>query len=194
MSRIGKKPVELPKGVTATLSGQTIEVKGPKGTRSFTATDDVTLSVDEGAVSVKPRGLSKRARQQWGMSRTQVANLVSGVTTGFKKEMEITGVGYKAELRGSEIHFALGYSHPVVFKVPEGIKIEIDKANKIMVKQAIEALFGVSVQAVNMLIVKPKKKRILRSRNQREFGRKGGYKKAIVTLAAGDSIDIFGDI
>ena len=92
MSRIGKKPIELPKGVTASLSGQTIEVKGPKGTRSFTATDDVTIEVGDGAVTVKPRGLSKRARQQWGMSRTQVANLVAGVTQGFRKEMEITAI------------------------------------------------------------------------------------------------------
>ena len=83
MSRIGKKPVDLPGGVTATVSGQTVEVKGPKGTRSFTATDDVTLAMEDNTVTVTPRGKSKRARQQWGMSRTQVANLVAGVTTGF---------------------------------------------------------------------------------------------------------------
>ena len=87
MSRIGKKPVELPSGVSASVSGQTIEVKGPKGARTFTATDDVTLAVEENAVKVTPRGTSKRARQQWGMSRTQVENLVTGVTEGFKKEL-----------------------------------------------------------------------------------------------------------
>ena len=103
MSRIGKKPVDLPGGVTATVSGQTVEVKGPKGTRAFTATDDVTVAVEEGTVTVKPRGSSKRARQQWGLSRTQVANLVTGVTTGFKREMEITGVGYRALLPLSAI-------------------------------------------------------------------------------------------
>ena len=98
MSRIGKKPVELPAGVTAAVSGQTIEVKGPKGVRSFTASDDVTLVVDEGKVSVNPRGKSKRARQQWGMSRTMVANCVTGVSEGFKKELEIQGVGYRAQM------------------------------------------------------------------------------------------------
>ena len=86
MSRIGKKPVELPSGVTAAVSGQTIEVKGPKGVRSFTASDDVTLVVEEGKIVISPRGKSKRALQQWGMSRTMVANCVTGVNTGFKKE------------------------------------------------------------------------------------------------------------
>ena len=90
MSRIGKKPVELPSGVSAAVSGQTIEVKGPKGVRSFTASDDVTLAVEEGKVVVSPRGKSKRARQQWGMSRTMVANCVTGVNEGFKKELELS--------------------------------------------------------------------------------------------------------
>ena len=112
MSRIGKKPVELPSGVTASVSGQTVEVKGPKGTRSFTATDDVTLSVEDNAVSVTPRGNSKRARQQWGMSRTQVANLVTGVTEGFKKELEIQGVGYRAQMQGNVLKLSLGNPHP----------------------------------------------------------------------------------
>jgi len=142
MSRIGKRPVELPKGVTATLSGQTIEVKGPKGTRSFTATDDVTLSVDEGAVSVKPRGLSKRARQQWGMSRTQVANLVEGVTTGFKKEMEITGVGYRAAVQGKILKLSLGYSHDVEFAIPEGVTIVTPKPTEISVEGIDQQVVG----------------------------------------------------
>ncbi len=99
MSRIGKKPVPLPSGVSASLSGQTIEVKGPKGARSFTATDDVTLAVADDTVTVTPRGASKRARQQWGMSRTMVANLVEGVTGGFRKEEPYKGKGirYKDE-------------------------------------------------------------------------------------------------
>ena len=88
MSRIGKKPVALPQGVTATISGQSIEVKGPKGTRSFTATDDVDLVLEDGAVAVKPRGSSKRARQQWGMTRSMLANLAEGVSAGFKKDLE----------------------------------------------------------------------------------------------------------
>ena len=142
MSRIGKKPVELPKGVSATLSGQTIEVKGPKGTRSFTATDDVTLAVEDGSVSVKPRGLSKRARQQWGMSRTQVANLVAGVTSGFKKEMEITGVGYRAAVQGKVLKLSLGYSHDVDFAIPEGVTITTPKPTEITVEGIDQQVVG----------------------------------------------------
>ena len=128
MSRIGKKPVPLPAGVTATISGQTIEVKGPKGSLSFKATDDVTLTQEEGAVSVQPRGLSKRARQQWGMSRSMIENLVTGVTTGFRKELNITGVGYRATMQGNSLKLALGYSHDVTYEPPAGIKITTPSA------------------------------------------------------------------
>ncbi len=134
MSRIGKKPVELPSGVSASVSGQTIEVKGPKGARSFTATDDVTITVDGNVVSVTPRGMSKRARQQWGMSRTMVANLVTGVTTGFKKELEITGVGYRANAQGNVLKLNLGYSHDVDFAVPAGITVSTPKQTEITVE------------------------------------------------------------
>ena len=133
MSRIGKKPVELPNGVTATISGQTVEVKGPKGVRSFTATDDVDVILENNAVSVKPRGLSKRARQQWGMSRTQVQNLVTGVTEGFKKEPEIQGVGYRAQVQGKTLKLALGYSHDVEYAIPEGIDIVCAKPTEIAI-------------------------------------------------------------
>ncbi len=134
MSRIGKKPVDLPSGVTASVSGQTVEVKGPKGTRSFTATDDVTIAVEDSAVTVTPRGASKRARQQWGMSRTQVANLVTGVTQGFKKELEINGVGYRAAMQGNKLVLNLGYSHDVNFDVPEGITVTCPKQTEIVVE------------------------------------------------------------
>jgi large subunit ribosomal protein L6 len=134
MSRIGKKPVELPSGVSASVSGQTIEVKGPKGTQRFTATDDVTIAVEENAVSVTPRGSSKRARQQWGMSRTVVANLVHGVQNTFKKELEIHGVGYRAQLQGSSLKLNLGYSHDVDFAIPEGITITCPKPTEIIVE------------------------------------------------------------
>ena len=134
MSRIGKKPVELPQGVTAEVKGQTIEVKGPKGTRAFTATDDVTLTVEEGSVKVTPRGTSKRARQQWGMSRSMVANLVTGVSAGFKKELEIQGVGYRANMQGKDLKLALGYSHDVNFITPEGVTISSPKQTEITVE------------------------------------------------------------
>jgi len=134
MSRIGKKPVGLPSGVTATVSGQTVEIKGPKGVRTFKATDDVSLVVEDSAVSVTPRGSSKRARQQWGMSRTQIANCVTGVTDGFKKELEINGVGYRASMQGSVLKLALGYSHDVLFEVPTGITVTAPKPTEIIVE------------------------------------------------------------
>ena len=134
MSRIGKKPVELPSGVTASVSGQTVEVKGPKGVRNFTASDDVTISVEDNSVSVTPRGKSKRARQQWGMSRKQVANLVTGVTTGFKKELEIQGVGYRAQMQGNTLKLNLGLSHDVDYVAPEGVTVTAPKQTEIVVE------------------------------------------------------------
>ena len=134
MSRIGKKPVDLPSGVTATLSGQTIEVKGPKGAQTFTATDDVTIEIGDNAVTVSPRGKSKRARQQWGMSRTMVANLVHGVTAPFKKELEIQGVGYRAQVQGNVLKLNLGYSHDVDFAIPDGISIVCPKPTEIVIE------------------------------------------------------------
>ena len=127
MSRIGKKPVELPSGVTASVSGQTVEVKGPKGVRTFRASDDVSITVGDKGVEVKPRGLSKRARQQWGMSRTQIGNCVTGVTEGFKKELEINGVGYRASMQGTVLKLALGLSHDVEYQVPDGITVTAPK-------------------------------------------------------------------
>ena len=142
MSRIGKKPVALPSGVSAAMSGQTIEVKGPKGSRSFTASDDVTMTIDESSVSVTPRGNSKRARQQWGMSRTMVAKLVTGVTSGFKKELEIKGVGYRAQLQGKVLKLNLGLSHDVDFQVPDGVTVTVPKQTEIIVEGEDQQLVG----------------------------------------------------
>ncbi|WP_069301452.1 50S ribosomal protein L6 [Neptunicoccus sediminis] len=142
MSRIGKKPVELPSGVTASVSGQTVEVKGPKGVRTFKATDDVTLTVEDNGVLVTPRGKSKRARQQWGMSRTQIANLVTGVTEGFKKELEINGVGYRAQMQGNTLKLALGLSHDVEYQVPDGITVTAPKPTEIIVEGIDQQVVG----------------------------------------------------
>ncbi|MSU91632.1 50S ribosomal protein L6 [Rhodobacteraceae bacterium 2CG4] len=142
MSRIGKKPVPLPSGVSATVSGQSVEVKGPKGVRSFTATDDVTLAVEDNAVTVTPRGSSKRARQQWGMSRTQVANCVQGVTDGFKKELEITGVGYRAAVQGKVLKLSLGYSHDVDFEIPEDVTIQAPKPTEVVIEGIDQQVVG----------------------------------------------------
>ncbi|MFB2532739.1 50S ribosomal protein L6 [Paracoccus sp. p3-h83] len=142
MSRIGKKPVALPKGVSAEIKGQTVEVKGPRGTRSFTATDDVTLAMEDGAITVTPRGTSKRARQQWGMSRSMIENLTVGVSEGFKKELEIQGVGYRAAMNGNVLKLSLGYSHEVNFEVPQGVTVTAPKQTEIVVEGIDEQQVG----------------------------------------------------
>ncbi|PPB80392.1 large subunit ribosomal protein L6 [Albidovulum inexpectatum] len=142
MSRIGKKPVTIPAGVTATVSGQKVEVKGPKGTLSFTATDDVTIAINENEITVTPRGQSKRARQQWGMTRSMIANLVKGVTEGFRKELEINGVGYRAQMQGNVLKLSLGYSHEVNFQVPQGVTVTTPKQTEIVVEGIDPQLVG----------------------------------------------------
>jgi large subunit ribosomal protein L6 len=142
MSRIGKQPVALPDGVTATLSGQTVEVKGPKQTKSFTFTDDVTIEIGDGAISVSPRGKSKRARQQWGMSRTIIANLVHGSTEPFKKELEIQGVGYRAQVQGNVLKLNLGLSHDVDFPIPDGVTVTAPKPTELVIEGHDKQLVG----------------------------------------------------
>ena len=142
MSRIGKRPVEAPKGVEFKVSGQTVEAKGPKGTRSFTATDDVDITLDGASVTVKPRGMSKRARQQWGMTRTMIQNLATGVSDGFKKDLEINGVGYRAQVQGKTLKLALGYSHDVEFAIPDGIEIKCAKPTEIEITGIDQQLVG----------------------------------------------------
>jgi large subunit ribosomal protein L6 len=177
MSRIGKKPVPLPGGVSASVSGQTVSVKGPKGTRAFTATDDVTLAVEDGAVTVTPRGKSKRARQQWGMSRTQVANLVTGVTEGFKKEMDITGVGYRAAVQGKILKLALGYSHDVDFAIPSEVTISTPKPTEIIVEGIDQQVVGqVAANIRGWRKPEPYKGKGIRYRDEFIF-RKEGKKK-----------------
>ncbi|MDF3607136.1 50S ribosomal protein L6 [Paracoccus sp. DMF-8] len=177
MSRIGKKPVALPKGVTAEIKGQTIEVKGPKGARSFTATDDVTLSLEDGAVKVTPRGLSKRARQQWGMTRSMVENLTVGVSEGFKKELEIQGVGYRASMQGKTLKLALGYSHDVNFETPEGVTITAPKQTEIVVEGIDQQVVGqVAANIREWRRPEPYKGKGIRYKGEQVF-RKEGKKK-----------------
>lgn len=133
MSRIGKKPVAVPAGVTAQVDGQTVKVKGPKGELFFICPEDVNVAFNDGAIKVEPRNESKRARAMWGMSRTQVANLVTGVTAGFEKKLEITGVGYKAAAQGKVLQLSLGYSHDINYPVPTGIAIVTPKPTEIVV-------------------------------------------------------------
>ena len=123
MSRIGKKPVPVPAGVTATIDGRELSVKGPKGTLTMHLADEVRYAVEEAGVSVTPANDTKRARSFWGMQRTLVQNLVTGVTEGFSKQLQITGVGYRAAVQGKNLRLQLGYSHDVDFAIPEGITI-----------------------------------------------------------------------
>jgi large subunit ribosomal protein L6 len=133
MSRIGKKPVPVPSGVTANVEGQTVKMKGPKGALSFLVPDEVSVKLEDGKVKVDPRNETKRARSMWGTSRTMVANLVTGVTKGFERKLEITGVGYRAAVQGKNLQLALGYSHDVVYPIPEGIQIATPKPTEITI-------------------------------------------------------------
>ncbi len=133
MSRIGKKPVPVPSGVTADVQGQTVKMKGPKGALQFVVPDDVAVVMDQGAIKLDPRNETKRARAMWGTSRTVVANLVTGVTKGFERKLEITGVGYRAAVQGKNLQIALGYSHDVVYPIPEGIAIATPRPTEVVV-------------------------------------------------------------
>ncbi|HWM49234.1 MAG TPA: 50S ribosomal protein L6 [Xanthobacteraceae bacterium] len=133
MSRIGKKPVAIPSGVTANVEGQTVKVKGPKGALQFVVPDDVSVQMDKGEIKVDPRNETKRARSMWGTSRTLVANLMTGVTKGFESKLEINGVGYRAAVQGKNLNLSLGYSHDVVYPIPEGIAIATPKPTEIVI-------------------------------------------------------------
>ena len=133
MSRVGKKPVAIPSGVTASVEGQTIKVKGPKGALSVALHGDVAAKVEGNEVKVDPRGETKRARAMWGTYRSLLANAMTGVTKGFERRLEITGVGYRAAVQGKNLQLALGYSHDVVFPIPEGIAIVTPKPTEIVI-------------------------------------------------------------
>ncbi|MGJ0510505.1 MAG: 50S ribosomal protein L6 [Methylocystis sp.] len=133
MSRIGKKPVAVPAGVTAKVDGQLVSVKGAKGQLEFLVPDDVSVTHQDNAIKVDPRNDSKRARALWGTSRARVNNLVIGVTSGFEKKLEITGVGYRAAVQGKVLQLALGYSHDVNYPIPAGITIVTPKPTEITI-------------------------------------------------------------
>jgi large subunit ribosomal protein L6 len=133
MSKVGKKPVELPTGTTPKLDGQKVSVKGPKGELHFTVPDDVAVVLEGNVITVNPRSETKRARALWGTSRARIQNLVTGVTKGFEKKLEITGVGYKAAVEGKNLNLSLGYSHPVLYPIPAGIAIVTPKPTEIVV-------------------------------------------------------------
>jgi large subunit ribosomal protein L6 len=133
MSRIGKKPVSVPGGVTAAVNGQEVKVKGPKGELKHVLVDDIIAKLDKGEIEIAMREDTPNARAMWGMSRTLVANLVAGVTEGFTKKLEITGVGYRAAVQGSNVQLQLGYSHDVTFPIPQGIQVQCPKPTEIVI-------------------------------------------------------------
>lgn len=133
MSRIGKKPIDVPSGVTVTIDGQSVKAKGPKGELNFVVSDLCAVSLEDNAVSVKPLENSKPARSMWGMSRTQIANMIDGVANEFKKSLELVGVGYRAQMKGSALNLALGYSHDIDYPAPEGVTITVPKPTEIIV-------------------------------------------------------------
>ena len=133
MSRVGKKPVTVPAGVTATVDGQTVKMKGSKGELSFLVPEEVTVAMENGAVQVNPRDDSKTARAKWGMSRAEVANLAEGVSKGFEKRLEINGVGYKAAVAGKVLKLSLGYSHDIDYAIPAGVTITTPKPTEVVV-------------------------------------------------------------
>lgn len=133
MSRIGKKPVSVPAGVTASVDGQLVKAKGPKGELSFLVHDEVEVKMEDGAVAVAPRTQMKTARSKWGMSRTMISNIFTGVKDGFERKLEINGVGYRAALQGKNVQLSLGFSHEVVYDVPEGITVTVPKPTEIVI-------------------------------------------------------------
>ncbi|MEH0075313.1 50S ribosomal protein L6 [Pannonibacter sp. Pt2] len=142
MSRIGKKPVPVPSGVTATINGRTIEVKGPKGQLSFVLNDLVLAEMTDAGIQVDPRNDSKPARSMWGMTRTMIQNLITGVSQGFERKLEITGVGYRAQMQGRNVQLALGFSHDVVYEVPEGVEVKCPKPTEILISGIDKQVVG----------------------------------------------------
>ena len=142
MSRVGKKPVPVPAGVTTTVVGQLVSVKGAKGELKFNVPEEVTVVFGEGQIKVDPRDESTRARAMWGMSRAMINNLVTGVTKGYEKKLEITGVGYRAAIAGKDLQLALGFSHDVNYPVPAGVTITTPKPTEIVVVGADKRQVG----------------------------------------------------
>jgi large subunit ribosomal protein L6 len=142
MSRVGKKPVAVPAGVIASVTGQHVKVKGAKGELSFSAPDEVVVAMYNGQITVTPKGQDKRSRAMWGMSRAQVANLMVGVSNGFEKKLEITGVGYKAAVQGKILKLSLGYSHDIDYEIPAGITIVTPKPTEINISGIDKQVVG----------------------------------------------------
>ena len=133
MSKIGKRPVAIPSGVTATVSGQTVKVKGPKGELSVVLNDNIAPKLENNQITFEKKGEEKQDQASWGLYRALVNNIVTGVTKGFERKLEISGVGYRAAVQGKNLNLSLGYSHDVVYQVPEGVTITTPKPTEIVI-------------------------------------------------------------
>lgn len=142
MSRIGKKPIAIPAGVKVTVQADAVEVHGPKGKLRQATPPGITFALADSALNATLAREDAELVKFWGLARTLVANAVKGVTEGFKKELDIVGVGYRAEVKGPQVHFALGYSHPVIFDVPKGIDVTVDKQTHVTVTGVDRQLVG----------------------------------------------------
>ena len=177
MSRIGKKPVAVPAGITANVAGQTVKVKGPKGQLELVLHDDVAVKLEDGRIVVDPRNETKRARAHWGTSRTLIANLITGVTKGFEQKLEIIGVGYRAAVQGKNLQLALGYSHDVVYAIPDGITIATPRPVEIVISGIDSQKVGqVAAEIREYRPPEPYKGKGVKYANERIF-RKEGKKK-----------------
>ena len=177
MSRIGKKAIAVPSGVTAAVEGQTVKIKGPKGTLQVALHDDVEVKLDKGQIQVDPRSETKRARSQWGTSRTLINNLIIGVSKGFEERLEINGVGYRAAVQGKNLQLALGYSHDVVFPIPEGITIATPRPVEIVISGSDRQKVGqVAAEICDYRPPEPYKGKGIKYSGERIF-RKEGKKK-----------------
>ena len=177
MSRIGKKAVAVPSGITAAVEGQTVKIKGPKGALQVVLHDDVAVKLDKGQIQVDPRSETKRARSQWGTSRTLIANLITGVTKGFEQRLEINGVGYRAAVQGKTLQIALGFSHDVNYPIPEGITIATPKPVEIVISGADRQKVGqVAAEIRDYRPPEPYKGKGIKYSDERIF-RKEGKKK-----------------
>ena len=177
MSRIGKRPVPIPSGITADVEGQTVKLKGPKGALSTVVPDDVDVKLDDSRIKVDPRNDTKRARSQWGTSRTLIANLIAGVSKGFERRLEINGVGYRAAVQGKNLQLALGYSHDIVYPIPEGITIATPRPVEIVISGADRQKVGqVAAEIREYRPPEPYKGKGIKYSDERIF-RKEGKKK-----------------
>jgi large subunit ribosomal protein L6 len=177
MSRIGKKAVAVPSGITAAVEGQTVKIKGPKGALQVVLHDDVAVKLDKGQIQVDPRSETKRARSQWGTSRTLINNLITGVTKGFEQRLEINGVGYRASVQGKNLQLALGYSHDVIYPIPEGITIATPRPVEIVISGSDRQKVGqVAAEIRDYRPPEPYKGKGIKYSDERIF-RKEGKKK-----------------